>query len=156
MDLTGRVGVVSGGASGIGRATALLLAQQGAKVFAGYHNYLPEDDASFAAAGIVSIHCDVRREQDVRELIERAVAEGGAVDILVNNAGINMVKQIPDVTVQEWDACLDTNLRGAFLGAKNAIGSMREHGGGSSVNVSSNAGLLPCVDQEPSIVPCQR
>jgi NAD(P)-dependent dehydrogenase (short-subunit alcohol dehydrogenase family) len=71
------------------------------------------------------------------------VTDGGRLDILVNNAGIGMVKQITDVTEADWNACIDTNLKGAFFGCKHAIAHMQQHGGGAIVNMASNAGLLP-------------
>jgi NAD(P)-dependent dehydrogenase (short-subunit alcohol dehydrogenase family) len=71
------------------------------------------------------------------------MAAHGRLDILVNNAGIGLVKPITQVSEAEWDACLDTNLKGAFLFSKHAIGPMRAAGGGAITNVSSNAGLLP-------------
>lgn len=142
--LDNRVAVVTGAASGIGRATALLLAENGARVFAGDYDPLPENEAVFSRAGIIQLPCDVRREVDVAALIERAAsAGGGRLDILVNNAGIGLVKQITEVTEAEWDACIDTNLKGAFLASKHAIDKMRASGGGAIVNIASNAGLLP-------------
>lgn len=143
LDLSGRVAVVTGGSSGIGRATALLLARHGARVFVGDFHPQSENAATFESVGIEQHHCDVRSEGDVRGLIGRAVTVGGRLDVLVSNAGIGMVKPIDQVTESEWDACLDTNLKGAFLAAKHAIGPMRLAGGGSIVNMSSNAGLLP-------------
>src|SRR5690606_14920398 len=89
------------------------------------------------------LKCDVRREDDVAALIDTAARHRGRIDILVNNAGVGLVKQIPDVTEEEWDRVLDTNLKGAFLACKHAIPWMRKAGGGAIVNVSSNAGLLP-------------
>jgi NAD(P)-dependent dehydrogenase (short-subunit alcohol dehydrogenase family) len=142
-DLGGRVAVVTGGASGIGRATALLLAKHGAKVYAADFQPRDENAAEFGSAGIVPRRCDVRREAELAELMDSAVAESGRLDILVNNAGIGMVKPIADVTEEDWDRCLDTNLKGAFFGAKHAIRHMLRFGGGAIVNTSSNAGLLP-------------
>lgn len=141
-NLQGRTAIVTGGASGIGRATALLLAQHGAQVFVGDFRPLAENAEPFARLGIVQTQCDVRAAADVDLLVEAATATGG-VDILVNNAGIGMVKQIPDVTEEEWDACLDTNLKAAFLFSRRVIPWMRRRGGGAIVNISSNAGLLP-------------
>lgn len=141
--LADRVAVITGGANGIGRATARLLAQEGAKVFVGDFHLLPENEGSFAQLGIVQMRCDVRSEDDVRRLIDEAARRGGKLDILVNNAGIGMVKPITDVSEDEWDACMDTNLKGAFLASKHAIRLMKTTGGGTIVNTSSNAGLLP-------------
>jgi NAD(P)-dependent dehydrogenase (short-subunit alcohol dehydrogenase family) len=141
--LAARVAIVTGGAAGIGRATALLLARQGARVVVGDQRLQPENDAAFAAAGILQYQCDVRRAEDVSRLVEQAISLAGGVDILVNNAGIVMVGQIPEITETDWDACLDTNFKAAFLLARGVIPSMRSRGGGAIVNVSSNAGLLP-------------
>jgi len=142
LDLSGRVAVVTGGASGIGRATALRLACAGATVFVGDIQDLPGNQRSFAEQQIRQLTCDVRSACDVERLISTA-ASAGPLKIVVNNAGIGMVKLIPDVTEEEWDACLDTNLKAAFLTSKFAIPHLRAAGGGAIVNISSNAGLLP-------------
>lgn len=141
--LQGRGAVVTGGASGIGRATALMLARNGAKVFVGDFDPLPENESLFAACGIHSAKCDIRREADVVALIDGAARSAGRIDILVNSAGVGLVKPITDVTEAEWDRCLDTNLKGAFLASKHAIRHMQTGGGGAIVNIASNAGLLP-------------
>ena len=139
-----RVAVVTGGASGIGRATALLLAQHGAKVVIGDYRLLPENDAPYAELRIEQRQCDVRQEPELRALIDFAASFTGRIDSLVNNAGIGMVKQIDEVSEDDWDRCLDTNLKAAFFGCKHAIAYMRNDGrGGSIVNIASNAGLLP-------------
>jgi NAD(P)-dependent dehydrogenase (short-subunit alcohol dehydrogenase family) len=142
-DLSGRVAIVTGGASGIGRATALLLAQHGARVFVGDYQLQLENDANFQSAGIHQQRCDVRSDEDVSRLVDQAITAAGGVDILVNNAGIVMVRQIPEASEADWDACLDTNFKSAFLFARRVIPSMRSRGGGAIVNISSNAGLLP-------------
>jgi NAD(P)-dependent dehydrogenase (short-subunit alcohol dehydrogenase family) len=143
LRLRDRVAVVTGGASGIGRATALLLARNGARVFVGDCDLLAENESVFAQGRISQSPCDVRREDQVEDLIDRAAREGGRLDILVNSAGVGLVKQITEVTEAEWDACLDTNLKGAFLACKHAIRRMRSGAGGAIVNIASNAGLLP-------------
>jgi len=137
----GKTAIVTGGANGIGRATVVRLALGGARVFTGDVRPLPENEARYAELGVVQLTCDVRSDADVRALIEAAHKATGRVDILVNNAGIAMVKQIPDVTEDEWDRVLDTNFKSVFLTAKHCIPLMRAGGGGSIVNVSSNAGL---------------
>lgn len=143
-DLTDRVAVVTGGASGIGRATAAVLAECGAKVFVADLSLLSENDEPFTALGIEQQACDVRSERELRNLMDHAASRTGRIDILVNNAGIGMVKQIDEVSEQDWNACIDTNLKAAFFGCKHAIRHMTADGlGGSIVNVSSNAGILP-------------
>jgi 3-oxoacyl-[acyl-carrier protein] reductase len=142
-DLSGRVAVVTGGANGIGRATAVLLAKHGARVYVGDLAALPENEGLFSELGIEQQECDVGREESVRKLIDRAAVDSGRLDILINNAGVGMVKQIDDVSEADWNACLDTNLKGPFFGSKHAIRHMRPAGGGAIVNTASNAGLLP-------------
>jgi NAD(P)-dependent dehydrogenase (short-subunit alcohol dehydrogenase family) len=139
-DLSGRLAVVTGGVSGIGLATALLLAERGAIVTVGDLRPCP-DDSPLHAAGIRYQPCDVRREVEVEELI-RIASPTGRLDILVNNAGVGLAKAIPDVSEAEWDRVLDTNLKGAFFTCKHAITRMRS-AGGCIVNVASNAGILP-------------
>lgn len=145
IELKGRVAVVTGGASGIGRATAILLARAGAKVHIGDIRFaVPvESDEQFRSLEITGQDCDVRQEASLLALIDAAVKKHGRLDILVNNAGIGMVKQIDAVSEADWDACIDTNLKGPFFGAKHAIPHMIAAGGGAIVNTASNAGLLP-------------
>jgi len=143
LALKSKVAIVTGGASGIGRATALLLAKQGARVFVGDYKIGPAVVAEFEKAGIQLQPCDVRKSEDVAGLVSAAVSAAGGVDILVNNAGIVMVGQITELSEADWDACLDTNFKAAFLFARSVIPSMKERGGGVIVNISSNAGLLP-------------
>ena len=138
-----RTAVVTGGESGIGRATALLLASRGCRVFVGDLKQHTENNETFEAANIGRRICDVRSEIDLQSLIDDAVNQSGRMDILVNNAGVGMVKQIVDVTEEDWDFCLDINLKGPFFGCKHAIKHMLALDGGSIVNVASNAGLLP-------------
>ncbi|QDT94991.1 SDR family NAD(P)-dependent oxidoreductase [Gimesia aquarii] len=142
-DFENQTVVITGGSNGIGRATAIMMAEAGAHVFVGDVNHLEENKERFTQLGIVEVTCDVRREPQVQALIERAVDQQGTINILVNNAGIGLVKQIQDVTEAEWDACVDTNLKGTFFGCKHAIKYMLATGGGSIVNTASNAGLLP-------------
>jgi NAD(P)-dependent dehydrogenase (short-subunit alcohol dehydrogenase family) len=143
QELQGRIAVVTGGASGIGRAIARRLARHGVRVFVGDAHLRPENKVEFDTLGISQLQCDVRDASQVRQLIEAARKPAGRLDILINNAGVGLVKQIPDVEEAEWDAVLDTNLKAAFLAAKYAIPLMRQQGGGSIVNTASNAGLLP-------------
>jgi NAD(P)-dependent dehydrogenase (short-subunit alcohol dehydrogenase family) len=143
LTLEDRVAIVTGGANGIGRATAMLLAEQGAKVTVGDLHPLPENEQPFAELGIVQQTLDVRSESSIRQFVEGVVEQHGRVDIVVNNAGVGMVKQITEVTEADYDLCLETNLKGPFFVAKYAIAQMQKTGGGVIVNTASNAGLLP-------------
>ena len=143
QNLSGKVAVITGGASGIGRATAVALAEHGAEVFVGDYDLLEENREQFERLGIRQSACDVRVEADIAKLVSTAATPGNGIDILVNNAGVGMVKPITEVSEEEWDACVGTNLKGAFFGCKHAIPQMKKRGGGSIVNLASNAGLLP-------------
>ncbi len=140
---SGLVAVITGAGNGIGRATAIMMAEAGAHVFAGDVKHLRENSETFTRLGIVEVVCNVRRESEVQALIEQAIHQYGRIDILVNNAGIGLVSQIHNVTEAEWDACIETNLKGTFFGCKHAIKHMLTTGGGAIVNTASNAGLLP-------------
>jgi NAD(P)-dependent dehydrogenase (short-subunit alcohol dehydrogenase family) len=142
MDENLKSAIVTGGASGIGKATVMMLAEQGYHVWAGDIQITDETQSDFAERGIHFRHCDVRNEQHVIDLISNAATATGRIDLLVNNAGVGMVKAITDVASEEWDLCLDTNLKAAFLTCKYTIPRMAPEGG-SIVNIASNAGLLP-------------
>lgn len=142
-DLSRHTAVVTGGASGIGRAAAIRLAQAGARVFIGDLVLHSENDRLFDELHIAQTVCDVRKLEDLQRLIDSAASATGRLDILVSNAGITQVGQVDDISESQWDACLDTNLKAAFFGAKFAIPHMRRAGGGAIVHSASNAGLLP-------------
>jgi NAD(P)-dependent dehydrogenase (short-subunit alcohol dehydrogenase family) len=139
-----KTAIVTGGASGIGRACAEWLAERGAAVWIADYDSPVESEARFRELGIQTRRCDVRLEGDVKTLVQEAAGDNRRVDILVNNAGVDGVGRITDVTEEKWDRCLDTNLKGAFLFCKHVIGCMQAKGGGI-VNLASNAGLLPRV-----------
>lgn len=143
QDMRGRVAVVTGGESGIGRAAAVLLAEQGVRVSVGDLRLDSANDKPFAELGIRRQECDVRDLASLQKLIDGAAREEGRLDILVNNAGVVHVGQVDEIEESDWDRVLDTNLKAAFFGVKYALPHMRKSGGGSIVNTASNAGLLP-------------
>ncbi|HWL11235.1 MAG TPA: SDR family oxidoreductase [Planctomicrobium sp.] len=143
FDLRGRVAVVTGGACGIGRATALLLSHSGVRVFTGDIALHPVTSAEYAQFGIEERECDVCRLDQLQQLIDEAATTAGRLDFLINNAGINLVGQVTEIEEADWNRCLDTNLKAAFFGTKFAIPHLRRVGGGSIVNTASNAGLMP-------------
>jgi len=143
--LAEKVAIITGAGSGIGRATALLFAREGARVVAGV--YEPGDDIELAeaAAGlpgtIAAVPCDVRREDDARALAHGARERFGGVDILVNNAGIERPGLVTETSAEMWEQILDVNLKGVFFCSKHAVPEMRKRGGGAVVNISSINGI---------------
>lgn len=149
--LTGKVAIVTGASSGIGRATAKLFAAEGAKVVvaARRQGELDRLVAEIEQAGgeAVAVAGDVKGETLAKTLVDTAVTRFGGLDIAFNNAGIiGAMGPLPEMTLDDWHATLDTNLTAAFLGAKYQIPAMLERGGGSLLFTSSfvgysNAGL---------------
>ena len=140
-----RAAVVTGSTKGIGRAVAETLLEAGACVCVSARN-----DAEVAATAkelekrypkrVLARRCDVRREADVSALFEETERAFGGVDILVNNAGIGFFKNLEEMSLEEWNSILETNLTGVFLCSRAAIPRMRKRGGGYILNVSSLAG----------------
>ena len=146
FDLTGKVALVTGSSSGIGRATGEMLAANGALVAINFHRN--EAGAEAARAEITSrggkaitLQADVTRANEVTGLVERTVSELGPIDILVNNAGSLVERlRILDLTEERWDEVIDLNLKSAFLCCRAVAASMMERKTGAVINVSSIAG----------------
>ena len=146
LDVTGKVALVTGASSGIGAATALVLADLGASVAIGwYHNESGAEQVRQKIAGAggraIAIRADVRRAAEIRSMMERVTGEWGPIDILVNNAG-SLVKRTPirEVTEKGWDEIMDLNLKSAALCSQAVAPSMIEQRKGAIVNVASIAG----------------
>lgn len=145
MKLTGKVAVITGGGSGMGRATAILFAQEGAKVVVGEWNQqtLAEVVAAVRAAGgeITGVKCNVADQAQAETLIDTAVKTYGQLDILINNAGVMDVNQgVGDVTNEIWDRVIGINLNGPMYLTRRAIPALLKQGG-AIVNIASVAGL---------------
>lgn len=146
--LKGKVALISGGARGQGAAEARLFAAEGAKVVIGD---VRDDLAKSTADGINAksgtnvaraVRLDVTRAADWRGAVETCEREFGGLDILVNNAGIANMKGLEQTSEEEWDAVVNVNQKGVWLGMKSAIPAMRRRGGGSIINISSIFGLI--------------
>jgi len=143
--LKNKVALITGGASGIGRATAILFAQEGAAVV------IADIDAEAGQAVVKEIEaaggralftaCDVTKAQDCQQAVEAAVAAFGGLDILFNNAGIIRRADVLTTTEAEWDRVMDVNVKSIFLMSKCAIPHMERRGGGAIINTSSGWGL---------------
>ncbi|MFI6741746.1 SDR family NAD(P)-dependent oxidoreductase [Nonomuraea sp. NPDC050451] len=143
--LDGKVAIVTGGASGIGRATALLFARQGARVVvadidaAGADATVAQIVAEAGDATAVAVQADVSDPEDCRRVVGAAVETFGGLHVLFNNAGIIRRTTALDLDVEEWDRVMAVNVRSVFLMCKHAIPAMTE--GGSIVNTGSGWGL---------------
>ncbi len=141
FDLTGRIAVLTGAASGIGRATALVLSGAGATVVLGdidgpgVEATVKEIDGRGGRA--VGVEMDVTRRADVDALVARATGSYGRIDVMGNIAGVRSDGPVVDITDAEFDRVLDINLRGVFYGCQAALRAMIPQGSGNIINISS-------------------
>jgi NAD(P)-dependent dehydrogenase (short-subunit alcohol dehydrogenase family) len=145
--LEGKVALVTGAAKRIGRGVALRLASEGADVIVNYRSSKPEADevvAQIASTGrrAVAIQADVAKRSDVAAMFATVEKEFGRLDILVNNAGMFFAAKFEELTEEQWDRILDTNLKSQFLCSQAAAAMLRRGGQGRIVNFASLGGLL--------------
>ena len=146
--LKGKVALISGGARGQGAAEARLFVSEGAKVVIGdvlddqCRKTADEINAKVSAKSVIPLHLDVTRAADWRAAVETCQREFGGLDVLVNNAGIISGGGIEETTEEEWDAVVNVNQKGVWLGMKYAVPAMRQRGAGSIINISSIYGLI--------------
>ncbi len=141
--VSGKVALVTGGASGLGKATAAALAREGAKVVVADVNEAGAKQLAGELGGAaLALRLDVTSEADWQRAIAETLRAFGALHVLVNNAGIVVVRSIEDTSVEELRRVLAVNVEGVFLGCKHAIPAMRAAGSGSIINLSSAAGLV--------------
>ena len=154
MRLTGKVAIVTGGNRGIGRATSLAFAREGAKVVVvGRNQSTCEKVAAEIVAGggtAIGIRADVSNEADVAAMVSRATQEFGRIDILVNNAGVNLAyKTVAELTLSEWNWVVATNLTGAFLCCRAVVPVMTAQHYGRIINISSIGGRSGAAGRTP-------
>jgi 2-keto-3-deoxy-L-fuconate dehydrogenase len=130
----GRTAIVTGAASGIGRALAGLLRDEGATVVG-------------ADLRDADVDCDVSREEDVERLVKHALSATGRLDVVCNNAGIGSTADAASCSLEEWERVFAVNVRGVFLGTKHALPHMLGRGSGAIVNTASVAGLVGLRDR---------
>lgn len=136
--------LITGARSGMGRATALLLAESGYRVFAGVRGDAPELMADAQARGVTltTVRLDVQDPALVREAVARVVAEAGGIDVLVNNAGFGLLATVEDGTDEEMIRQFDVNVFGLLRMTREVLPHMRAAGGGVIINISSFLGRM--------------
>jgi 3-oxoacyl-[acyl-carrier protein] reductase len=133
--LSGQVALVTGGSKGIGAAIAQALAAAGASVAS-----TSRSGSGPTASNLIQIQADVRKPEDAERAVREAVRAFGGLDILVNNAGVGAFVNVADMTVEQWQQVIDTNLSGPFYCCHAAIPELRKRGGGWIISISSLAG----------------
>jgi 3-oxoacyl-[acyl-carrier protein] reductase len=143
-----RSAIVTGASGGVGRGIALALARAGCRVAVNYHGgagRAEETVAEIRALGVdaVAVRADVSNAADVTQMVAGVADRFGRLDVYVNNAGVQTWTALLDVTEKEWNQVIDTNLKGCFLGTQAAARYMKDHGGGSIVNIGSGCNKVP-------------
>lgn len=142
FDLTGKVAVVTGASSGLGRDAAIAYAEYGADIVLIARRYdrlvaLREQIEKSTGRRALAVKCDVTVETEVKTAIESALSTFGKIDILLNCAGTNILGDVVNLKTEDWDTVVNTNLRGPFLMSKYVIPSMKKQGYGKIVNIAS-------------------
>lgn len=141
MRLEGKTAIVTGAASGIGRAIAKRLAREGANIVIADVNYSAGQEVAAEVNKLgreaIVVRADVSDAKDVDEMVRAALQKFGKIDILVNDAGINFPNPIQDLAEDDWDRVLEVNLKGTFLCTKRVVQEMLKSGRGKIVNVAS-------------------
>ncbi len=147
-----KVVIVTGAGKGIGKEIAISYAEQGAKVVIADKTKQDVEETvqllTECEKECLGITVDVRAPEAIKSLVQETVQKYGAIDILINNAGISFWKSPYDITLEEWDSVIHTNLRGTFLCSREVAKVMRQHGGGAIVNISSTRALMSEPDSE--------
>jgi 3(or 17)beta-hydroxysteroid dehydrogenase len=144
--LTGKVAIITGGATGIGQACGELFAREGAAVALTDTNATGGNEVRLAieraGARAIFLQHDVGREDDWQRVVAETVRAFGKLDIVVNNAGLGITGDVEHATLDEWHRLMRVNLDGVFLGMKYTIPALHQTGGGSIVNMSSIEGIV--------------
>ncbi len=144
-ELKNKVAIVTGAGQGIGRAIALVLAKNGAKVVVAditdKRLEIVKEIQAMGGQGL-AVKCDVSKREEVEAMVEKCITEYGRIDILVNNAGIYPFKPFADMKEQEWDKVLEVNLKGVFYCTKAVLPKMIEQKYGKIINIASIAGAV--------------
>jgi NAD(P)-dependent dehydrogenase (short-subunit alcohol dehydrogenase family) len=140
--LEGKVAIVTGAGTGIGRACALAMAREGARLaLAGRRRETLQDLAREIGDSVIAIAADVSKKADIENLVARVVAEFGSINVLLNNAGVLHIGNVEQITEEQWDETFNINIRGLWLLSRAVLPYMRKARGGSIINVASVLGL---------------
>jgi len=149
--LAGKSAVISGGGTGIGQAIALAFAREGAQVaVAGRRKEKLDETLQLlqqAGCSALALECDVTKAADTQRVVKSAEDAFGKVNVLVNNAGALSVSTVENITEEDWDRVMATNVKGPFLMSRAALPAMRRAGGGSIINVGSVLGIVAIRDR---------
>lgn len=146
MKLKGKVALITGSSRGIGKAIALRFAKEGASIIINYFNSEAKakelvDEIKKIGSDAIAIKCDVSQEDDVKDMVEKAIKKFRKIDILVNNAGLVYDVPLFEKTLEQWKRTLDVNLIGTFLCSKYVSRYMLKQGSGIMVNIASTNGF---------------
>lgn len=151
MKLEGRVAIITGGNSGIGKASSLLFAREGAKVAIAARDAAKGEkvlrEIKKEGGDAIFVKTDVSKSKDAKALIERTASTYGRIDVLFNNAALSPVGTVLTTSEKEWRAVIDTNINGTFLCTRFAIPHMQKQGGGSIINTGSINSLMAMKDE---------
>jgi len=142
MRLSGKVAIVTGAASGIGLGIAQLFIKEGAKVVFSDINESGKAAADAACENALFIQCDISDTESVKNLVAKTLEALGTINILVNNAGIVRQNPISETSDEEWNAVINTNLKGPFLLTREVLPTFEKNGQGKIVNTASIAGII--------------
>lgn len=146
-ELEGKIAVITGAGSGMGKSAALVFARHGAKVLVADITGKEEETAALVGTGAVPFRCNVASEAEVEAMMAAALKAFGRIDAVLNVAGIGGGPMLADLDMAIYDKQMDVNLRGVVHGIKHGIRAMRDTGGGSLINWSSTGGLAASMKQ---------
>ena len=146
MKLKNKIAIITGASRGVGKSTALLFAKEGAKIIVNYSSSKKEasfvvDEINKIGSEAIPIKCDVSKENEVKEMVQKTIEKFGKIDILVNNAGIVFDVPFFKRTVEQWKKTMDVNLLGTFLCSKYTSKQMLKNNNGKIINISSTNGI---------------
>ena len=145
MLLKDKVVIITGTSSGFGKETASLFVKEGAKIVAvsrGAAGKKLVDEINAAGGDAIFVKGDVSVEQDIINVVDKAIERYGKIDVLFNNAGVYIPGKADELASEDWDKVIDINLKGVYLGCKYAVPHMKKNGGGVILNTASAAGII--------------